>query len=217
MPLKNSNVNFSTLRRNYTHPHELYTQLQTLDRVYFDPSIRCWLVTGYSAVTTILNDPRFHSKLDANTMSNMPSVSRQLLFMDGELHHKAQEVLLRQLSRMVKKMSEDIRHIVEDVLATVQLVGEMDVVKEFAAPISLFTIAHILGIPIEDREQLWLLEHWSDTFSDITSGYFNGDRQDVQRLEEYFRHLIAAKRSSRKMIFCAHFFKQRIFFKQKKI
>ena len=161
MPLKNSNVNFSTLRRNYTHPHELYTQLQTLDRVYFDPSIRCWLVTGYSAVTTILNDPRFHSKLDANTMSNMPSVSRQLLFMDGELHHKAQEVLLRQLSRMVKKMSEDIRHIVEDVLATVQLVGEMDVVKEFAAPISLFTIAHILGIPIEDREQLWLLEHWS--------------------------------------------------------
>jgi cytochrome P450 len=184
------------LRRNYTHPHELYSQLRAHDSLYFDPTIRCWLVTGHRAITTILSDPRFQSKLDANAMPNLPSVSRQLLFMDGELHQKAQEVLLKQLARMVKKMSKDIHSIVEEVLETMLHEEEIDVVKDFAAPISLFAIAHILGMPTADRAQLWQLEHWSDTFADITSGYFSSEQQDVQHLEKYFRHLIAEKQSS---------------------
>jgi pimeloyl-[acyl-carrier protein] synthase len=40
------------------------------------------------------------------------------------------------------------------------------------------------------------LEQWSDTFGDITSGYLRGNQQDIQRLEEYFRQLIAQKRRS---------------------
>ncbi|GCF09961.1 cytochrome P450 [Dictyobacter arantiisoli] len=192
--VQNRRVNFSTLRRNYTHPHEYYAQLRAHDSLYFDPSIRCWLATGYKAVTSILNDPRFCSKLDANTMPGMSYVHRQMLFMNGETHRKAQEVLLRQLSRMVKQMSDTIRAIVEDILTTVLAKGEMDVVRDFAAPISLFAIVHILGIPTDDQDLLWQLERWSDTFGDITSGYFSGEKQDVQRLEAYFRHLIAEKR-----------------------
>src|SRR5262249_47224329 len=62
-------------------------------------------------------------------------------------------------------------------------------------PISLFSIACTLGIPVHDRQTLQRLERWSDTFGDITSGYFQGDRQqDIQKLEEYFRHLISVKR-----------------------
>jgi cytochrome P450 len=38
------------------------------------------------------------------------------------------------------------------------------------------------------------LEQWSDTFGDVTSGYVRGDLQDVQKLEHYFRQLIARKR-----------------------
>src|SRR5690348_16363155 len=111
MSQKDDEINFSTLRRNYTQPHALYHRLRAHDSVYFDPSIRCWLVTGYSTITTILDDSRFQSALDAGTLSTMPSIHRQLLFMDGELHQKAQGVLLRQLSRMTKKISKDIHTI----------------------------------------------------------------------------------------------------------
>lgn len=197
MVQKKNDINFSALRRNYTQPHALYHQLRSSDSLYYDASIRCWLATGYRVITAILDDPRFQSTLDASTMSVMPSIHRQLLFMDGEHHQRAQGVLLRQLSRMVKNMSEDIRSIVEEVLAKALIEAEIDVVKDFAAPISLFAIARILGLPVEDREQLWQLESWSDTFSDITSGYFSGKKDDILKLENYFRHLIAVKRTSK--------------------
>ncbi|GHO86471.1 hypothetical protein KSZ_44770 [Dictyobacter formicarum] len=102
--------------------------------------------------------------------------------------------MLRPLAQMVKEMPPTISKIAQDAIQAVSATGEIDAVSQFAAPISLLTIAHVLGIPTEDRELLQQLEQWSDTFGDITSGYFRGAGQDVQRLEEYFRQLITQKR-----------------------
>lgn len=117
-----------------------------------------------------------------------------MLFMDGEKHRNAQAVMLRPLAQMVKAMPPVIGKIAREAIKEVDHTGEIDIVSQFAAPISLLTIAHVLGIPTDDRKLLQQLEQWSDTFGDITSGYFRGAGQDVQQLEEYFRQLIAHKR-----------------------
>lgn len=191
-PIKDFSI--SGLRRWYTDPHGLYDMLRAHDSIYFDPSSRCWLVTSHRPMMSILDDQRFSSRLGDATQ--MPSVTKQMIFMDGDEHRRRQSVMLRPLARMVKNMPEDIRAFAQDGLAILRRTGEMDVVNTFASHISLMSIAHVLGLPLNDREELTQLEHWSDTFGDITSGYFCGDIQDVSRLEEYFRELIAKKRKN---------------------
>lgn len=193
----------SALRRHYTNPHELYNALRAYDSIYFDASSKCWLVTGHAAIVAILNDPRFSSHLGSASPTQTPSVSplqksvsKQFLFLDGEAHQRAQGVMLRPLAQMVKKMPLDIRTYVSSILEKIQSKGEIDVVKDFASPVSLLIIAHILGLPLDDYEQLLQLEQWSDTFGDITSGYFRKDMRVVTRMEDYFHQLIATKRKS---------------------
>jgi cytochrome P450 len=189
--------NLLALRRHYTHPHELYNTLRVRDQIYFDETSQSWLVTGHKAATTILDDSRFITSLGtATSTSSMQKspVSRQILFLNGEQHRRAQNIMLRPLALMVKQMPSIIRKFAQDSLAVAREAGEMEFVNEFASPVSLFTIAHVLGIPLEDRDELRCLENWSDTFGDVTSGYFRGDLRDIERLEDYFRQLVAQKR-----------------------
>ena len=189
--------NLLALRRHYTNPHQLYDTLRGQSALYFDSTGQCWLATGHQVITKILDDPRFLSSLGSasgSTSDQLSPVSRQMLFMDGQKHQQAQAVMLRPLARMVKDMPSIISKIARTAIETVQKTGEIEVVGQFASPISLLTIAHVLGIPVDDLDMLRQLEQWSDTFGDVTSGYFRGSLQDVQKLEEYFRQLIAQKR-----------------------
>lgn len=197
-PQKSSDkLNFLALRRNYTNPHQLYKALREQNALYFDSTSQCWLATGHNIVAKCLDDPRFLSSLGSasgSTSEQLSPVSRQMLFMDGQKHHEAQAVMLRPLAQMVKDMPSTIRKIAHTTIEAVQKTGELDVVSQFASPISLLTIAHVLGIPVDDTDMLRQLEQWSDTFGDVTSGYFRGSLQDVQQLEGYFRRLIVQKR-----------------------
>src|SRR5438270_9550981 len=97
------------VRRSFKNPHELYDKMRSHDRIYFDSSSQSWLVTGHDAVTAILDDPRFISGLTSvksSTSRQMPSVSKQMLFLDGQAHRRAQDVMLRPLAFMVKHMPE---------------------------------------------------------------------------------------------------------------
>ena len=117
-----------------------------------------------------------------------------MLFMDGDYHKRAQHAMLRPLANMAKKIPDEIRSFAHRLLLERQHIGEIDLVYDFASKISLFGIACILGIPLDDWNLLLQLERWSDTFGDLTSGYFRGDMQDITNLETYFSELIAAKR-----------------------
>jgi cytochrome P450 len=190
-------LNLLALRRQYTNPYELYDTLRERDCIYFDETSQCWLVTGHNATTLMLDDPRFLSSLGSaanGSSTQMSSVSRQMLFMDGEHHQHAQDVMLRPLAQMVKQMPSDIRIFARDAIKAVQAKRDMDVVNEFASPISLFAIAQVLGMSTHDKQQLRQLEHWSDVFGDVTSGYFHSEMQDIKNLEEYFRDLIGEKK-----------------------
>lgn len=202
-PRTHATYTLSALRRQYTNPHQLYNALRAHDSIYFDTSSQCWLVTGYHEVVAILDDPRFTSRLESAASAPAGAASplqklinKQILFRDGEEHFRAQRIILKPLAQMVKSMPAQIKTYIRSVLGRLEKQGEIDIVKDFASPVSLLIIAHILGIPLDDYAQLVLLEQWSDTFGDITSGYFRGNMQDINRLEDYFRQLIHVKREA---------------------
>jgi pimeloyl-[acyl-carrier protein] synthase len=194
-----NDINLLALRKHYTNPYGLYTRLREKDQIYFDETSQSWLVTSYEAITALLNDARFVSGLGTAANSSSPylsSLKRLTLFMSGEAHKYMQNTILKSLALIAKQMLPTIRNFVRSAITTVYEKGEMDAVKDFASPISLFVIAHALGIPLQDQRELQQLERWSSTFINASSGYFSGEIQDIQKLENYFQQLIAEKRRS---------------------
>ncbi len=186
--------NLATLRRHYTDPYALYQALRSHDSLYFDPSSRCWLVTSHSAITTILNDARFSSRLEKPGSSMHASIHKQMLFLDGERHQQAHLVIAHSLARITKILPERIRKFAQSTLLEHLATGGMDLVRDFASKISLLTIADVFGISTQQWNELQQLESWSDTFGDATSGYPRGNMQDIAYLEDYFRELIRLRR-----------------------
>jgi cytochrome P450 len=193
----NKGFSFIALRRHYTSPHEYYNALRSHDSIYFDASSQCWLVTGHKDVCNILDNPRFSSGLGESANIVMASIRKQMVFMDGAEHLRVQGVMLRPLAQLAKEMPKEIRRFARSVIEMKKQDGEMDMVSDYASLISLMTIARVLGIPTGDHEHLLQLEKWSDTFGDVTSGYFQGDMKDmenIRKLEDYFRGLITEKK-----------------------
>lgn len=188
------NFSLISLRRQYTHPHELYDALRAHDAIYFDTLSNSWMITGYAAARYILDHPRFSSALGTQSDTLVPSIKKQMLFMDGEKHKRTQRTMLQSLTQLTKKIPQVLQSVAQNTLISLGEKGEMDLVSEFASIISLQAIAHILGIPTSDLDELLHLERWSDTFADLTTGYFRGNIRDVEQLEDYFRKLIACKR-----------------------
>src|SRR5436305_2482769 len=132
-------LNLLNLRRHYTAPQELYSALREQDHLSFDETSQCWLATGHDVIMTVLDDPRFLSSSGSGVSSaskEASSVSRQMLFMNGEMHRSAQSVMLRPLARLTKEMPPIIRKFAHDAIAAVYKTEEMDAVSQFAAPLS---------------------------------------------------------------------------------
>ncbi|HEU5382894.1 MAG TPA: hypothetical protein VFV38_46395, partial [Ktedonobacteraceae bacterium] len=193
-----NNLSLLTLRRHYTNPYALYDELRRQDTLYYDAHSQSWITARHDVVAALLDDERFVSSSGAEVghagSPHLASVGKQLLFMNGAAHRRAQSLMLKPLSRMTKELASDMRQFVRSTLLTACKKGELDIVKQFSAPLSLFTIAHVMGVPYKNLTDLQDLERWSDTFGDVTSGFSQGDTTDIQKYEEYFRQLIRAKR-----------------------
>lgn len=187
------------LRRHYKQPHTLYHELRKTDSIYFDTFNHCWLVTGLQAVKFLLTHEDLSSRLTESSETQLFPIDRQILFMEGIEHKKAQQLIVRSLARLIKRIPEEMQQFTQALVARQADAGELDVVQQFAAPLSLFVIAHVLGMPADTEDQLAHLVKGSDLFSDLTSGYFRGgedEQQGLRYLEEYFRTLIASKKAS---------------------
>lgn len=193
-----NNLSLLALRRHYTQPYALYDALRKQDPLYYDAHSQSWITATHDVITAILDDERFISHVGVEvgraTSPHLASVGRQMLFMNGETHRRAQNIMLKPLSRMTKELAGEMRQFVRSLLQAACEKGEMDVVTQFSAPLSLFTIAHVMDIPYKDLTELANLERWSDTFGDVTSGFSQGDTSDIQKYEEYFRALIQERK-----------------------
>ena len=189
----------------YQAPHALYDQARARDGVAFDPAGNCWLVTGHQAVRSILEDRRFTS--DPRVASGgrarparrsflQDAVEKQIIFSDGADHQGAQRVILQQSSRKMQELSGWIRELATGLLQPLPARGGFDLVGDFALPYALQTVCRVFGVPADDPGRLAELTSWSNTQADLTSGYLNVRIQEIAKLGDYFREMVAARRAS---------------------
>lgn len=198
-------IGFSALVRAFTDPHPLYAALRAHDSIHYDPTSELWLVTAHAPIQAILTDPRFSSDVQfehaapartPETAFVRAAIEKGVIFSDGEAHRRVQRVIHRVLGRVHQGSAEAIDAVVRRLVDALASRDSFDLVADFATPLSLLVVSQLLGVPTDDDAGLRRLAGWSDAHGDAVSGYLRVDLQDIHRLGDAFRAMIAGKREA---------------------
>ncbi|HWC65694.1 MAG TPA: cytochrome P450 [Thermoanaerobaculia bacterium] len=189
------------------NPYPLYARLRTEDPVHWDPFLHAWVVTRYDDVLTVLHDYSADrtptpEQLDAMGLSQLAPIARvmvrQMLFMDAPAHTRLRGLASVAFTpRRVEALRGHIREIAERLADAAAPAGRMDLMAQFAAPLPAIVTAEMLGVPVEDHEDL---KAWSADFAEMLGNFqHNPDRvprvlRSVEEMTDYFRRAIADQR-----------------------
>ncbi|GAA2845800.1 cytochrome P450 [Streptosporangium fragile] len=161
-----------------------------------------WLVTGYSAVRSVLADPRFSARRELLNVPvpfpmmremRRPADPGMFIRMDPPDHTRYRRLLTAQFTvRRMKQLEPRVQEIAEERLTAMEKAGPpQDLVREFALPIPSLVICELLGVSYADRAE----------FQGATAVLVNLESapEDIQaaivRVGAFFADLIARKRA----------------------
>jgi cytochrome P450 len=154
--------------------YETFAAMRERDPILLQPGIDgtspIWFVTRYDdAVAVLLDDERFvrdpalaftpeeRSAFNAGMPASIAFTETHMLNRDGADHRRLRRLVTKAFTpRMVEQLRPRIQEIADDLLDAVAERGEMELVDEFAFPITV--IAELLGIPPADRDRF---REWS--------------------------------------------------------
>lgn len=168
---------------------------------------QAWIVTRLQEAMQVLKKSELFtvdaSQLEGNEFfkrrasrrSSAPGLlGRSMMTVDGAAHRRLRGLVSKAFTpRYIQSLRPHIQQIAELLLDCVQDQGYMDLVQDYAYPLPINVISDMLGIPVEDREQVHHFSSW------MAGG---GLDLDVERLgkarafSEYLTQLVADKRHS---------------------
>jgi pimeloyl-[acyl-carrier protein] synthase len=151
-------------------PYALYRALREHDPVHWDPYMHAWVVTGYPEAITVLKNysadrtppPAYLEQLGLSFMKPFAEVMlQQMMFMDGAMHSRLRNICAAAFTpRRVEELRTVIECIADELIDKVIASGRMNIIADFANPLPAIVTAKLLGVPIEDHEQLhaWVID-----------------------------------------------------------
>ena len=193
-------------------PYPVYHRLRAEDPVHWSDLIGAWILTQYDDVKAVTNDPRFSSVRAHYFMDQLPETAQErmrplgrqlelwLIHLDPPDHTRVRSLVHKAfVPRVVEGLRVSLHQIVNELLDGVEQAGAMDVMGDFAYPLTANAIAELLGIRQEDRTQF---RRWSDNINGfvgaahVTTGSAELAQQSMLELMEYLHALIEARRRS---------------------
>ena len=191
------------------NPYPLYHRLRSEDPVHWDPYLHAWIVTRYADVVTVLTrfsadrtpSPEYFESLGAPEVSPIAKVMvKQMLFMDAPAHTRLRKLAAPAfVPARVRVLRHHIQHIADKLVDDIieRDGGRMDLLREFAAPLPAIVTAEMLGVPVEDHDDL---KDWSATFAGMLGNFQHNPEllvdvlRAVERLTAYFQNAILEQR-----------------------
>ena len=155
------------------NPYAFYKRLREIDPIHwgisFEPGIAgMWHIARYSDILQILRDQRFtHQAPPGDTAGTMSvdvddprqlyfSLSRlSLLFADPPAHTRLRTLVSRAFTpRMIESLRPRVEATASALLQAGQQRGHLDLINEYALPLTIAIIAEMLGVPPEGQVQL---------------------------------------------------------------
>src|ERR1700733_9902893 len=186
-------------------PYALYRALREYDPVHWDPYMHAWVVTSYPEVVTVLKNysadrtppPAYLDQLGLSLMKPFAEVMlQQMMFMDGAMHSRLRNICAAAFTpRRVEELRTVIESIANELIDKVIASGRMDVIADFANPLPAIVTAKLLGVPVEDHEQLhaWVIDlaevlgnfqHHPDRVAEIVQSLQDLKSYVAERMEE---------------------------------
>ncbi|MFJ8647778.1 cytochrome P450 [Streptomyces sp. NPDC093546] len=161
-----------------------------------------WLATGYSAVRSILGDPRFSSRYELMHYPFPggpegplpPAPVGDMTGMDAPEHTRFRRLLMGKFTvRRMRLLTERVQEITAEHLDAMERKGPgTDLVEAYARPIPALMICELLGVPYADRERF---QQHADTI--MTQDVTPEERYAAfVGLQEYMGELVTAKRAT---------------------
>jgi cytochrome P450 len=193
-------------------PYPLFRRLQREAPVHRSERLRGWVLTRYADVRVALNDPRlsadritpFADHLSGAERAPVAEFARALglwaVFRDPPDHTRLRAAMNRAfVPGAVARLGPAIEKLVGDLIDRVVARGSMDLIGDFAYPLPVAVIGHLLGVPAED---FWRLKSWSDDLAMVVGSAQSSPDKHVRAargwhaMRAYFGALIAARRAA---------------------
>lgn len=169
---------------------------------------RAWLITRYDDVISVLKDDTRFVKDRHNAMTpaqlkkapGMPSIfrslERNLLGLDGADHDRLKALVHKAFTpRIVEQLRDQTQAQVDAALDRAERNGGMELISEFALPVPLKIIGHMLGVPEEDEAKF---ARWAKAFLSISTRNPLLTLPSILRFINYPRKLIKLRRTNPK-------------------
>ncbi len=189
------------------NPYPLFHRLRSEDPVHWDPFLHAWVVTRYKDVVTVLYHysagrtptPEQLTAMGLESLNPIAQVMvKQMLFLDAPAHTRLRSLAAYAFTpARVEVLREHIRDITNTLLDRVLSSGHMDVIGDLAEPLPCIVTAEMLGVPVEDHQQLKL---WSQDFAEMLGNFqHNAERaprilKSVGEMTDYFRSAVREQR-----------------------
>jgi cytochrome P450 len=128
---------------------------------------RAWLLTRHADVRRVSRDTETFSSMKGNTLIEveMNADSAMLPGIDPPRHVHYRKLINQGFTaRNVQRLEPHMRKVARDIVADVIEKGEFDAVPDISAEMSLQVIADVLGVPAEDRMEVF---RWSNAIGSL--------------------------------------------------
>src|SRR5215467_6323279 len=199
------------------NPYAFYKRLRETDPIHwgisFEPGIAgMWHVARYSDILQILRDHRFTHQAPPNDSAGaMPldlddprqlyfSLSRlSLLFADPPAHTRLRTLVSRAFTpRMIEISRPRVEAAAASLLQAGQQHGRLDLINEYALPLTITIIAEMLGVPPEGQAQLisWASVLIRAVDCKQSPDIYAAAAQVSMEVYQYFTELLAHRRQA---------------------
>jgi pimeloyl-[acyl-carrier protein] synthase len=182
------------------NPYPLFHRLRTEDPVHWDPFLHTWVVTRYPDVVRVLREfsaartpsPEQLTAIGLSALNPIAQVMvKQMLFLDAPTHTRIRGLASAAFTpNKVEALRSHIREITKDLIEKVAANRRMEVIADLAEPLPCIVTAEMLGVPVEDHQQMKL---WSQDFAEMLGNFqHNPDHaarilKSTEEMTTYFR------------------------------
>lgn len=133
-------------------PYPVYERLRMQPGPIYSEFERAWIVSRYEEAALVLRDKRLSSKPNSDLN---PILTDSFAFHDPPTHTRLRNLLQETFSpKRVVGLEEQIEMIADRLLECVIDKKRMDLLEEFSRPLPVAVISEMLGIPLQDQQQL---------------------------------------------------------------
>jgi cytochrome P450 len=193
-----------------TDPFPVLLHLMEHDPVFWSDKLRGWVLTRYDHVRASLRDPRlsadrvrpflahFRGEERPTVAHLVEHLSMWASFNEPPVHTRLRGLMNKAMTlSSIAALEPRIRALADELLDKVMDRGAMDMIEDFAYPLSATVIADLFGVP---RADVPLLKRWSDELGafivqsrTLANKYAVADG-GLRAMTSYFEDIVAERR-----------------------